>query len=113
MCDTIQYIYVESNHYRVEGQKQAIMLCKEWISSWFDEPESHDQFKDSLHKFELYLESSKDVIGNHYFSEIAYIKNTVVTNIHHTGNHEFMKRCTLNVKGSSSVEAANEPLKSG
>ena len=97
----------------MEGQKQAIMLCKEWISSWFDEPESHDEFKDSLHKFELYLESSKDVIGNHYFSEIAYIKNTVVTNIHHTGNHEFMKRCTLNVKGSSSVEAANGPLKSG
>ena len=69
-----------------------------WITSWFDDLETDEQFKDSLHKFELFFVSKKDVIGNHYSVEITEIKNIVVANIQHTGNHLFITRCTLNVQ---------------
>jgi len=73
----------------------ALDTIHDWIYSWITSIETELEFHNSLHQYEKYFNSVKQIIGDHLSKEVEIAVGRVVSNIDRVGSHKFQRVATL------------------
>ena len=92
------------------GVKNTI---QRWISSFFDDVETEDEFRLSYTLLLQYIDSVKERILETSLIQVEKIVSDVYSNIKYLGNHHFMNQTTFGFRGDSIAESVNSNFKTG
>ena len=96
-----------------DDSKSALVLMKSWISSWFNYIESEEEFNISLTRFNSFLESKQNIIGDVASDECTKLVSNIKSKKEYLLHYFFIDVATFDFVGDSIVEGANFPIKHG